>query len=145
MALGHTAACEDEDPIVPRASSGRPRRLLQGAFCTVDELAELGFGHRTTIYEAVKRGEISRRYGSAGSHRHSDAVGPYGDGQMIVATARSKRGGRLSCGHVAQPGDVIHKIDTGERGASTSQGQGPGSWVCDQCAAGAGEGTDSGA
>jgi hypothetical protein len=53
----------------------------------------------------------------------------------IVATTTSRRGGRLDCGHRAKPGDVIHKIDTGERGGTTKGGHGLGAWVCQACAA----------
>ena len=53
----------------------------------------------------------------------------------IVATAASRRGGRLDCGHQAKPGDPIYKLDSGDRGGSTSEGQGLGAWVCSACAA----------
>jgi hypothetical protein len=52
---------------------------------------------------------------------------------VIVATTLSKHGGRLDCGHVAEAGDLIFKIDLGERGGSTTQGHGLGSWVCEPC------------
>ncbi len=52
---------------------------------------------------------------------------------VVVATARSKHGGRLSCGHTAGRGDPIFKVDTGDRGKQTSQGNGLGAWVCVLC------------
>jgi hypothetical protein len=54
---------------------------------------------------------------------------------MIVARARSRRGGRLDCGHEAAKGEVIYKIDTGDRGGTTGAGNGLGAWVCAACAA----------
>jgi hypothetical protein len=51
----------------------------------------------------------------------------------IVATTLSKRGGRLDCGHQAEAGELIFKVDTGERGGSTRSGQGLGAWVCEAC------------
>jgi hypothetical protein len=51
----------------------------------------------------------------------------------VVATTLSKFGGRLECGHSAEAGERIFKIDTGERGGSTQQGQGLGAWVCEAC------------
>jgi hypothetical protein len=53
----------------------------------------------------------------------------------VVAIATSRRGGRLDCGHRARPGELIHKLDTGERGGSTSSHNGRGAWVCAACAA----------
>jgi hypothetical protein len=53
----------------------------------------------------------------------------------IVATATSRRGGLLDCGHRARPGDLIHKIDVGDRGSQTSYGNGRGGWICSRCAA----------
>jgi hypothetical protein len=53
---------------------------------------------------------------------------------MIVATTRSRYGGQLDCGHVAERGDPIFKLDVGDRGRQTSQGNGQGSWVCQMCA-----------
>ena len=55
------------------------------------------------------------------------------DVKTVIATARSKRGARLHCGHVAEAGDRIFKIDTGERGGSTHYGQRYGAWVCQRC------------
>lgn len=43
-----TAACDNTEVHDP----------LAGAFCRVDDLAELGFGERKALYEAVKRGDI---------------------------------------------------------------------------------------
>jgi hypothetical protein len=51
----------------------------------------------------------------------------------IVATTLSKHGGRLDCGHRAEAGELIFKIDLGERGGSTSAGHGLGAWVCQAC------------
>jgi hypothetical protein len=51
----------------------------------------------------------------------------------VIATALSRSGGRLHCGHIAEAGDRIFKIDTGERGGSTQQGQGYGAWICGPC------------
>lgn len=49
----------------------------------------------------------------------------------VVAEARSNAGGELSCGCIARPGDVIHKITTdGQPGHSTRHRNGPGRWVC---------------
>jgi hypothetical protein len=56
---------------------------------------------------------------------------------MIVASTRSRYGGRLDCGHQARRGDPIYKVDTGDRGRQTSQGNGRGAWICQTCAAGA--------
>jgi hypothetical protein len=56
---------------------------------------------------------------------------------MVVASTTSKRGGRLSCGHVARAGDMIHKVDKGDRGGTTSGGNGYGEWMCPTCAAAA--------
>jgi hypothetical protein len=53
---------------------------------------------------------------------------------IVAAVTTSRRGGRLDCGHVARPGELIHKLDTGERGHQTAQGNGPGAWVCAACA-----------
>jgi hypothetical protein len=55
---------------------------------------------------------------------------------IVVASAHSKRGGQLSCGHTARPGDLIVKVDSGDRGegTTTSYGNGPGQWVCASCA-----------
>jgi hypothetical protein len=58
---------------------------------------------------------------------------------VIVARTRSRFGGRLDCGHQADRGDVIFKVDTGDRGGTTTAGNGLGSWVCASCAAGADE------
>lgn len=52
----------------------------------------------------------------------------------VVATATSRHGGRLDCGHTAHPGEVIHKMDTGRRGGHTPAGNGRGEWWCDRCA-----------
>jgi hypothetical protein len=52
----------------------------------------------------------------------------------VVAVARSRRGGRLDCGHRARPGELIHKIDTGDRGRQTVHGNGQGEWWCTRCA-----------
>jgi len=54
----------------------------------------------------------------------------------IVATTRSRYGGRLDCGHTAVRGQLIYKLDSGDRGHQTSGGNGLGSWVCAGCAAG---------
>lgn len=51
----------------------------------------------------------------------------------IVASARSKRGGRLDCGHRVNAGEVIVKIDTGARGSQTRHGNGRGVWLCEPC------------
>lgn len=51
----------------------------------------------------------------------------------IVATAHSRRGGTLDCGHQAQPGQLIYKVDTGERGGQTSHRNGLGAWICAVC------------
>jgi hypothetical protein len=56
---------------------------------------------------------------------------------MIVASARSKWGGPLDCGHLASRGELIFKLDVGDRGRQTSQGNGRGAWICQACAAGA--------
>jgi hypothetical protein len=53
----------------------------------------------------------------------------------VVAIAHSKQGGRLDCGHQAKAGQQIFKLDLGERGGQTSQGNGRGAWVCAVCAA----------
>lgn len=53
---------------------------------------------------------------------------------MIVASTSSKRGGLLDCGHQAQRGEVIYKLDTGDRGGTTAAGNGLGGWVCASCA-----------
>lgn len=53
----------------------------------------------------------------------------------VVARSRSRHGGRLDCGHRARPGDLIVKVDTGDRGHQTSAGNGQGAWVCEPCAA----------
>jgi hypothetical protein len=53
----------------------------------------------------------------------------------VVATTLSKHGGRLACGHVAEAGDRIYKLDIGDQG-STAYGNGRGAWVCQACAAG---------
>jgi hypothetical protein len=55
---------------------------------------------------------------------------------IVVATTLSKHGGRLDCGHTADAGERIFKIDTGERGGSTQQGHGLGAWVCEVCSEG---------
>jgi hypothetical protein len=52
---------------------------------------------------------------------------------QIVASTLSRTGGRLDCGHVAEAGERIFKLDTGERGGSTQYGQGLGAWVCEAC------------
>ena len=57
----------------------------------------------------------------------------------IVATARSRRGGSLDCGHRAAPGQLIYKVDTGDRGGQTARGNGLGAWLCATCAAAADE------
>ena len=54
----------------------------------------------------------------------------------IVATTLSKAGGRLDCGHQAEAGERIFKLDTGERGGTTRHGQGLGAWVCGPCSEG---------
>jgi hypothetical protein len=53
---------------------------------------------------------------------------------VIVARTRSRHGGTLDCGHRAQPGEPIFKVDTGDRGGTTSAGNGLGAWVCQRCA-----------
>lgn len=53
----------------------------------------------------------------------------------VVASSRSRHGGRLDCGHRARPGDLIVKVDVGDRGRQTSAGNGLGSWWCPDCAA----------
>lgn len=53
----------------------------------------------------------------------------------VVATARSRRGGPLDCGHRAAPGELIYKVDDGQRGGQTSHKNGLGAWVCASCAA----------
>jgi hypothetical protein len=54
----------------------------------------------------------------------------------VVASTLSKSGGRLDCGHVAEAGERIYKLDLGERGGSTPQGHGLGAWVCEGCSEG---------
>ena len=54
----------------------------------------------------------------------------------VVATAQSRRGGKLDCGHIARPGENIFKVDTGERGSHTQDGNGLGGWICMPCAHG---------
>jgi hypothetical protein len=53
---------------------------------------------------------------------------------MIVAQARSRFGGKLDCGHQAARGELIFKVDTGDRGGTTTHGNGLGGWVCSSCA-----------
>jgi hypothetical protein len=43
----------------------------------------------------------------------------------------------LDCGHEAAKGEVIYKVDVGDRGGQTAYGNGLGGWVCAACAAGA--------
>jgi hypothetical protein len=54
----------------------------------------------------------------------------------VVAVTTSRRGGRLDCGHRARPGQTICKVDLGERGGTTSEGNGRGAWFCEPCALG---------
>jgi excisionase family DNA binding protein len=49
MAPEHTAERDDEE---------HESDPLSGPFCRVDDLADLGFGDRHALYEAVRRGEI---------------------------------------------------------------------------------------
>ena len=53
---------------------------------------------------------------------------------IVVATAHTRRGGPLDCGHRARPGQLIYKVDTGERGGQTSKRNGLGAWWCESCA-----------
>jgi hypothetical protein len=131
-----TAACEGD--------------WLREPFVRVDDLAEHGFGERKSLYEAVKRGDIpSVRLGRkvlipttwVREAMRLPLVMLFLVALLltelkVVASAQSRRGGQLSCGHKARPGDVIHKIDTGDRGegTTTSYGNGPGQWVCATCA-----------
>lgn len=55
---------------------------------------------------------------------------------QVVATAQSRRGGRLDCGHMAKAGENIFKVDSGDRGGTTSRGNGLGGWICMPCAHG---------
>jgi hypothetical protein len=52
---------------------------------------------------------------------------------VIIATTLSRAGGQLDCGHVAEAGELIFKLDTGERGGTTRHGHGLGAWVCESC------------
>jgi hypothetical protein len=53
----------------------------------------------------------------------------------IVAQTTSRFGGRLNCGHNCRRGDLIFKLDIGDRGGTTTGGNGLGVWCCAQCAA----------
>lgn len=54
----------------------------------------------------------------------------------IVATSRSRSGGYCGrCGGPIVSGEPIVKIWDGRPGHQTSAGQGPGIWVCADCAA----------
>lgn len=95
---------------------------------------------RKTVLGAIKAGDIpATRVGRSlliptawvlAQEQREPVVMP-----PIVATATS-RGGQLGCGHRALPGERIFKVDTGERGGTTRGGNGLGSWVCADCAAG---------
>ena len=52
---------------------------------------------------------------------------------VVVATARSKHGGNLSCGHTAETGRPHSQDLNGHRDKQTSQGNGLGAWVCVLC------------
>lgn len=61
---------------------------------------------------------------------------------VIVARTRSRRGGKLDCGHRVSPGGDIAKVDVGERGTQTQWRNGRGVWLCAACvASGLAEGT----
>jgi hypothetical protein len=54
----------------------------------------------------------------------------------VVAHARSRRGGHCeSCHGRIAPGELVYKIDVGDRGHQTAAGNGLGVWVCASCAA----------
>jgi hypothetical protein len=55
---------------------------------------------------------------------------------QVVATAQSRQGGLLDCGHTARAGESIFKVDNGDRGGTTPNGNGLGGWVCLPCAHG---------
>ena len=53
----------------------------------------------------------------------------------IVATAVSRHGGTCpGCDERIAAGEMIFKVDTGDRGGQTSYGNGLGAWVCAGCA-----------
>ena len=53
----------------------------------------------------------------------------------VVARHRSIHGGRCSsCRRRIRPGEPITKVWDGQRGHQTKAHQGPGRWVCDDCA-----------
>jgi hypothetical protein len=53
---------------------------------------------------------------------------------IVVARTRSRFGGRLDCGHQAQQGQIIYKVDVGLRGQQTTGKNGQGEWWCAECA-----------
>lgn len=52
---------------------------------------------------------------------------------VVVAQAVSKGGKCASCGRHIRRGDPVYKIDTGERGGTTSGGNGYGAWLGECC------------
>lgn len=56
-------------------------------------------------------------------------------GAVIVARSTSRHGGRCQqCGRRIAAGGTIVKLDNGDRGGTTSGGNGLGCWVCEACA-----------
>jgi hypothetical protein len=56
-------------------------------------------------------------------------------GHVIIARTTSRHGGRCQlCGRTIFSGEVVVKIDSGARGATTSGGNGLGRWICTDCA-----------
>jgi hypothetical protein len=54
----------------------------------------------------------------------------------IVAHARSRHGGHCeSCRCRIAAGELVYKVDVGDRGHQTAAGNGQGVWVCAACAA----------
>lgn len=53
----------------------------------------------------------------------------------IVASSTTRHGGWCArCECPIRPGEPIHKLDVGERGYTTTGGNGAGMWVCGACA-----------